>query len=65
MTSHIITDNYTKLNLYYQYLEIGTDTNINECVVLLSTYQFVAVKSKKNTFLIVKFFLLKSSVAVP
>ena len=45
MTSHIITDNYTKLNLYYQYLEIGTDTNINECVVLLSTYQSVAVKS--------------------
>ena len=51
MTSHIITDNYTKLNLYYQYLEIGTDTNINECVVLLSTYQSVAVKSKKNYIL--------------
>ena len=52
MTSHIIKDNYTKSNLYYYlYLEIGIDTNINECVVLLSTYQSVAVKSKnKITF---------------
>ena len=62
MTSHIITDNYTKLNLYYQYLEIGTDTHINEFVV---TYQSVAVKSKKNYILNCKIFLLKSCVAVP